>query len=111
MHGDEEQLDRLFAAYREVLPDPDAGPGFTPGVWAKIESRRRYSTLMRRLTGAFVTTAAVLSLVLSFYITQVPQSPADLTTYVETLDEDDIYHTIAYVDASTGRPSQGFNVE
>jgi hypothetical protein len=87
------------------------GAGFMPGGWAKIESRQRYSILLRRLTGAFVTTAAVLCLMMSLYIARTPQSPADLTTYVETLDEDDFYHTVAYLGTSVVEAPQGFTVE
>lgn len=95
MYGDEERLNNLFAAYRETLPDPDPGPGFMPGLWSKIESRRRYTKLLRRATGAFVTAAAALSLMMALYVARPDESLADSTTYVDTLDQEDLYHTVA----------------
>jgi hypothetical protein len=106
---DEVELDRLFAAYREAVPAPEPGPAFMPGVWAKIDSRRRYAKMLRRLTGLFVASAAALSLMMAIYIARPPESPADLTTYVDTLDEDEIYYTVAYFDASAAQ-RQGFDV-
>ena len=110
MHGDEQDLNNLFAAYREAVSGPEPGPNFMPGIWAKIESRRRYGKMLRRWTGVFVTTAAVLSLMMAFYITRPPASPADFTTYVDTLDEDEIYHTVASFDASGIATRHAFEV-
>ncbi|MCW5977303.1 MAG: hypothetical protein KIT09_04465 [Bryobacteraceae bacterium] len=100
MYPDEERLDSLFAAYREALPDPETGPAFMPGLWSRIDARRRSAKLLRRLTGAFVTTAVALSLIMAFQIARAPANLAETTTYVDTLDEEDIYHTVAQADAS-----------
>jgi hypothetical protein len=109
MNQDEERLANLFAAYREALPDPVPGPGFMPGLWAKIEARQRSTKLLRRLTGAFVAAAAALTLVMGIYITHPPESPVDSSTYVDALDEEDIYHTVAHVDRPVMR--RGFDVQ
>lgn len=44
-----DDLEQLFAAYREALPDPEPSSAFTPGVWSKIETRRSPLRLLRRL--------------------------------------------------------------
>lgn len=35
------KLDALFAEYRDAMPDQDAGASFMPGLWQKIETRRK----------------------------------------------------------------------
>lgn len=39
----EQKLDKLFYAFRSANPDPVPSAGFTPGIWNKIEARRRQS--------------------------------------------------------------------
>ena len=72
LSGDEERLDDLFRAYRDI-PTPDPSANFMPGLWAKIESRQRFAFSFRRMAGAFVTAALALSAALAIYMS-IPQS-------------------------------------
>lgn len=94
----DQDLDRLLSAYRAACPDPVAGPNFMPGVWQKIEARRVFSRTLRRWTGAFVTAAAAVCLVMSVF-SRTSAGPMERsileTTYVEALAGSD-YETLAY---------------
>ncbi len=37
---DGDKLDALWVEYRNACPDPEAGAGFMPGLWQRIEARR-----------------------------------------------------------------------
>jgi hypothetical protein len=80
-----DQLERLFGQYREALPDPEPSAAFTPGVWQRIEARRSPVRILRRMTEALVTMAAVSALVISFVIPRVQSSPVYSATYVDVL--------------------------
>lgn len=101
MTNAEDELDRLFQAYRHACPDPEASPEFMPAVWRAIEARRTFTLNLRRWTGAFVTASAALCLAMAVYmgtVAAVQQETAVLnTTYTETLDTDN-YDTMAYAD-------------
>ena len=45
------ELSRLFVQYREALPDPEPTPGFMPGLWRRIDSRRSSAGDLRRQIG------------------------------------------------------------
>jgi len=100
MDSDEQQLDRVFAAYREACPDPDPTKSFMPGIWSRIEARRGFVLRVRRWTSAFVTAAAIACVAMAFYMPAGGQSdsPVDVTTYVETLEENPTFETVAYAD-------------
>ena len=84
----DEQLDRLFRAYREACPTPEPSPNFMPQLWHKIESRQTLGLSLRRFAGAFVTAAVAASLALGVYMamprTATPNSTY-YTSYVEAL--------------------------
>jgi hypothetical protein len=98
MERDEQQLDRLFAAYRDTCPVPDASANFMPEMWVKIDARRGFSIALRRWTGALVTAAAVLCLTMVVYMatTTTIDSYAYSSTYIDTLDQPEAFETIAY---------------
>ena len=98
MTREDEQLDKLFRAYREACPDPDPGAEFMPGLWSKIEARRSYTLDLRWWTSAFVTAAAALCIAMAIYTAQPPVSPVYTTTYVDTLDTGEALETLAYAD-------------
>ncbi len=56
----ESELDELFRAYRQSFADVDAGSGFMPGVWEKIEARRSFAFRVRHFARAFLGASAVL---------------------------------------------------
>ncbi len=81
-----DDLERLFGAYREALPDPEPSPGFTPGVWQRIEARRSPVRLFRRFAEAFVTVAAVITLLIgTFLIPRMQSAPVYSASYVDVL--------------------------
>src|ERR1035437_5367714 len=69
MHGsDDQHLDALFQAYHDACGAPEAGANFMPNLWARIESRQRFTFLFRRMANALTTAAVALSLVLGIYM-------------------------------------------
>ncbi len=113
MERDEQQLDRLFAAYRDACPAPDASANFMPELWARIDARRSFSIALRRWTSAFVTAAAAICLTMVVYMASVGsvESQDYSSTYVEALDQTEAFETLAYtemvefelVETSSGR--------
>lgn len=84
-----DDLERLFSAYREVLPDQEPSPAFTPGMWRKIEARRSPVRLLRRMAEAFVTLAAVLTIVLgTFLIPKIQTAPVYSANYIDILADE-----------------------
>jgi hypothetical protein len=83
----EKDLDQLFATYRAAVPDPEAGAGFMPELWRRIEARQSFLVRMKKLTQVFVAAAAAICLLLGIVL-QTPvakQSPAVAGTYVDAL--------------------------
>ncbi len=66
--NDEQNLERLFRAYREACPDPDPGPNFMPELWARIEARKTFSFFLGRWASGLVTAAAALTLAMAMYL-------------------------------------------
>lgn len=60
-HGNDE-LDALFAGYRESLPDPDPGAGFMPNLWRAIEAKRSFAFRIRRVTQLILSGATLACL-------------------------------------------------
>jgi len=87
----EDQLNDLFAAYREACGDPEPSVNFMPVMWAKIEAREASSTVFSRFAKTLVTAAlgaSVLMALLSFYSSQ-PAQPFE-GTYVQALAADHV---------------------
>ena len=89
MHGsDDQELDVLFRAYRDACAAPEADANFMPKLWARIESRQRFTFSFRRMANALTTAAVALSLVLGVYMSIPRSSAIDYNqTYVEALAE------------------------
>ena len=86
-HG--EQLDQLFAAYREACVTPEPGVNFMPEVWSRIEARRSVSVSLRRWAQAFVLAgAAACAMLGALLVSPLGQSRLEPKTYVEVLEED-----------------------
>ena len=101
MNHMDEKLDALWAEYRKACPDPEPGAGFMPGLWQKIEARRRSSSMvLRRLTQICVMSTAALTLLIgAVLIPRFERSPLYSATYVDVLSSD---HHNTYVDVLTG---------
>lgn len=81
-----DDLEKLFSAYREAIPDPEPSSSFTPGIWRKIEARRSPVQLWRRMAEAFVTVAAVVTLLIgTLVIPQLQRAPVYSASYVDVL--------------------------
>lgn len=85
MRGGDEQLDALFRAYHQACGSPEVSPNFMPGLWAKIESRQRFTFSFRRMATALATAAVTLSLALGVYMSIPASNPDYSQTYVEAL--------------------------
>ncbi len=97
--GLEQELDALFAAYREACPDPDPAPTSCRALWQQIEARRSVSYVFRRWTQAFVTAAAALCLLLGLLRQTLTSQPSYYTrTYLEVLQEESAADNPFYVE-------------
>ena len=86
----EADLSRLFAQYREALPDPELSADFTPRLWQKIEVRQSTNRQVKRLAQGFVTAAAAVSLLIGVFLA-LPQNRVSsfyAATYLEILAAD-----------------------
>jgi hypothetical protein len=98
----ERRLEALFAEYRTACGEPDGGPDFLPGIWSRIESRRRLVISMRRWTSAFAAAAAALCLAMTVYMA-VPRAndPGFLSaSYVDALGESVTFENVAYAEVA-----------
>ena len=89
MHGsDDQKLDALFRAYHDACAAPEASANFMPNLWARIESRQRFTFSFRRMANALATAAVALSLALGVYMAIPRSSAIDYSqTYVDVLAE------------------------
>src|SRR5690242_36049 len=84
------ELAGLFASYREALPEPEPTRDFIPGMWARIDARRKDTWTFGRLTRGFVTASGVICLMLSaaMWIPEKVKTPSFISTYVDVLAND-----------------------
>jgi len=64
MVDDDSRLDALFQRYRAACPDVDPSANFMPRMWMKIEARRSFWFIFRRLAQTAMTACAALCLLL-----------------------------------------------
>jgi hypothetical protein len=85
------ELQALFASYREAIPDPDASVNFMPSLWTAIESKQVVAYSFRRLARTIVTGAAALSLAMSLmFIAPSAHRLTMTSTYVDVLADDHV---------------------
>jgi hypothetical protein len=58
-----DELSRLFASYKTVVPDPEASANFMPELWRRVEGRKSILLRIKKLTQVFLAAAAALSIV------------------------------------------------
>jgi len=104
----EEELSRLFAAYREACPDPEPDPSFMPRLWQRIEAERSWGRELRRLTEVLVAAAAALSLFMGISLSR-REAPVSFytNTYIEVLAAN--YAPDAPLDAEALAAEQEYN--
>src|SRR5713226_9798337 len=80
-----ERLEKLWAAYRQATPEPEASVNFMPELWAKIEAARpsSWTFVFARLASRLVPLAAAVTLAMSVYIWSPGSSSS--TGYVDSL--------------------------
>ncbi len=107
MHGsDDQQLDALFQAYQDACRAPEASANFMPNLWARIESRQRFTFSFRRMANALTTAAVALSLALGLYMARPRSTSVDYSqTYVEALAEANSRDSMDLVNPATLEPS------
>ena len=97
--GDDQKLDALFQAYREACGAPEASANFMPNLWARIESRQRFTFSFSRMANALTTAAVALSIALGVYMAIPRATPGlDAQTYVEALAD---YNSAEAVDLTS----------
>lgn len=83
----DDKLDALWREYREACPDPEPSAQFMPGLWRRIDGRRRATASVRRLAQIFVTATVALTLLIGVVL--IPRSRDQATynsaTYVDVL--------------------------
>jgi len=86
-HSNDEKLDALFRAFQAACPDRDPSVSFMPGVWQRIEARRRFTFSFHHMANGFVTAAVALTIVLGVYMSlpHTKASPNSPISYLEAL--------------------------
>lgn len=83
----DQELDQLFAEYRDSFPDPEPGRNFMPQLWERIESRRNFPALMHRATRGFLTAAAALCMAMgTIAILDNSSRSASFGSYIDALE-------------------------
>lgn len=91
MEERDRELQDVFTAYRGSFPDPDPSANFMPGVWSRIEKRRRENLGMRLIARRLLLTACSMGLALGLLVVVPQHSNAPLsTTYLERLEEENL---------------------
>lgn len=95
------ELDALFTAYREALPDTDGSADFMPALWKQIDARRSFDRRFRLWTHGLLTAALAGCLAMgAFLFTQ----NAPYSDYLEVLEADNrtategagTFHPVSY---------------
>ena len=84
------ELAKLFASYREALPDREAAAQFMPGVWTRIDARRKDTRWFGRVARGFVTASGAICLLIAgaLYIPHYSSASLYSTTYVDVVAND-----------------------
>ncbi|MDX2268708.1 MAG: hypothetical protein NW208_11425 [Bryobacter sp.] len=85
--GGSPELTALWGSYRKACPETDAQPNFMPGLWQRIEERRKKEAWIFRWANAFAATAAVVALVSGAMFYSKP-APVPQRAYIEKLTEE-----------------------
>lgn len=95
----DQELDALFARYRESCIVPEASPNFLPDLWEKVEGRRKWQLDLSRWAQGFVTLAAAASLTIAI-LQAWPAKQFPPNTYVEVLSAEHTPDEMALVDVA-----------
>ena len=94
-----QQLDTLFASYRDACGEPEVPADFMPKLWDRIEGGQHWTKQVWKWANGLVMAAAAASL---FFVMlqMLPKQPALVysATYLEALadhDEDEVLSDVA----------------
>ncbi len=85
----EARFERLIAEYRDACPEVDGGADFMPGVWRRIEARRRSVFAWARMSRRVLAAAAAICFLFGVVLNTAINSSLPASSYVEVLDDDD----------------------
>jgi hypothetical protein len=81
-----DELNPLFAQYRESVPDPEPSAGFMPNLWRAIDAKRSFAVRIRRVTQLILTGATAACLAMMLYVAvPSPQLHESHATYTDVL--------------------------
>lgn len=84
----DQQLNSLFAAYRDAISDPEASPEFMPTLWGKIESKRSFVSRLKKMSQLAIAAAVAACVLSSILVTPLTHRDTQLAgTYVDMLAE------------------------
>ena len=100
MVDDDSRLDALFQRYRAACPDVDPSANFMPRMWMKIEARRSFWFVFRRLAQAAMTAcAAVCLLLVALNMYSASQTLGLAPSYTDALMADHTAEQTDYTEA------------
>ena len=92
----DQQLNSLFAAYRESISAPEASPDFMPNLWGKIDAKRSFVYRLKKMSQVALAAALAACLLSGIFISPLmhrDSQPAG--TYVDMLAEAHADDTLA----------------
>ena len=82
----DQELNSLFGAYREAVPDPEPSADFMPRLWSRIEAKRSFVFRLRRMSQVAVAAALTACLLGGVLITPFSNQAIQVAgTYVDIL--------------------------
>lgn len=85
----DQELNSLFAAYRESIPDPEASPEFMPKLWRRIEAKRSFVFRLKRISQLAVATALAACVLSGILVAPLTSRDTQLSgTYVDMLADE-----------------------
>ena len=92
----DQELNSLFAAYRDATPDPEESANFMPRLWGKIEAKRSFVYRLRKISQLAVATALAACLLGGFLVAPLTPRDAQIAgTYVDILADTSADDTLA----------------
>jgi len=101
MIEENDALNRLFALYRRLSPDPDPSAGFMPKLWERIEARRNFTWRLKLYARGLVSVAAAVCLAVMVFQFTMPGNGSDAVysqTYLDALRSANSPEAIAFSD-------------
>ena len=104
MNQMDDELNALWAEYRDACPDPEPSALFMPQLWQRIEANggAKASLLMRRWAEVWLVASLALAIVMGAFL--IPRfqtsAPATQASYIDVLAAADSAGDVAVVPVS-----------